>query len=169
MTVRTLVLLRHAKAANPERVADSDRPLTARGHADAAAAGAWLLSRGLRPARVLCSPSRRTRETWHSVRVALGDAGDTAEVVMEPALYHSGAATALDLIRATDPDVDVLVVVGHNPSVSMISAMLDPGTEVDDDGLRTAGLALHSIDGDWADCGPGSAPLTASHTARAGG
>ena len=169
MTVRTLVLLRHAKAANPERVADADRPLTARGHADAAAAGAWLLSRGLRPARVLCSPSRRTRETWHSVRVALGDTGDAAEVVMEPALYHSGAATALDLIRATGPDVDVLVVVGHNPTVSMISAVLDPGAEVDDDGLRTAGLALHSIDGDWTDCGPGSAPLTASHTARAGG
>jgi len=168
MTVRTLVLLRHAKAANPQRVADSDRPLTARGHADAAAAGAWLLSRGLRPARVLCSPSRRTRETWHSVRVALGDAASATEVVMEPALYDSGAASALDLIRATDPDVDVLVVVGHNPTVSMISTMLDPGSDVDD-GLRTAGLALHRIDGDWVDCGPNHAPLTASHTARAGG
>lgn len=168
MTERTLVLLRHAKAANPERMSDSDRPLTARGHADAAAAGAWLLARGLHPARVLCSPSRRTRETWHSVRVALGDAANGAEVVMEPALYDSGAATALDLIRATAPTVDVLVVVGHNPTVSMISTMLHPGTDVED-GLRTAGLALHSVDGDWADCGPGSAPLTASHTARAGG
>jgi phosphohistidine phosphatase len=167
MTVRTLVLLRHAKAANPERVADTDRPLTARGHADSAAAGAWLLSRGLRPARVLCSPSRRTRETWHSVRVALGDAADATEVAMEPALYDSGAATALDLIRATDPEVDVLVVIGHNPTVSMISAVLDPGTDVDDDGLRTAGLAVHSVDGDWADFGPGGAPLTATHTARA--
>jgi phosphohistidine phosphatase len=167
MTVRTLVLLRHAKSAHPEGVADLDRPLTERGHADAAAAGAWLLARGLRPARVLCSPSRRTRETWHSVRVALGAAGDAAEVAMEPALYHSGAATALDLIRATDADVDVLVVVGHNPTVSMISAMLDPGTDVDDDGLRTAGLALHSVDGDWHDFVPGGAPLTAFHTARA--
>jgi phosphohistidine phosphatase len=168
MTVRTLVLLRHAKAANPKRVADSDRPLTARGHADAAAAGAWLLSRGLRPARVLCSPSRRTRETWHSVRVALGDAAGSTDVVMEPELYDSGAASALDLIRATDPAVDVLVVVGHNPTVSMISAILDPGTATDD-GLRTAGLALHSIEGEWADCGPDRAPLTATHTARAGG
>jgi phosphohistidine phosphatase len=140
--------------------------LTARGHADAAAAGAWLLARGLHPARVLCSPSRRTRETWHSVRVALGDTANSAEVVMEPALYDAGAATALDLIRATAPDVDVLVVIGHNPTVSMISAMLDPGTEADD-GLRTAGLALHTIDGDWTDCGPDHAPLTASHTARA--
>jgi phosphohistidine phosphatase len=163
MTVRTLVLLRHAKAANPERVADADRPLTARGHADAAAAGAWLLSRGLRPTRVLCSPSRRTRETWNSVRVAMGS---SAEVVMEQALSVAGAEAALDLIRATGPEVGVLMVVGHNPTVSMISTMLDPGTEVED-GLRTAGLALHSVDGDWDDFGPGGAPLTASHTARA--
>src|SRR5689334_25090071 len=133
MTVRTLVLLRHAKAANPEGLADQDRPLTARGHADAASAGAWLSARTLRPSRVLCSPSRRTRETWHSVRVALGDAADATEVVMDDALYFSGTTAALDLIRATDPDVDVLVVVGHNPTVSMISAALDPGTDVDDD------------------------------------
>ncbi len=168
MTVRTLVLFMHAKAAHTERVADSDRPLTARGHADAAAAGAWLLARGLHPAKVLCSPSRRTRETWHSVRVALGDAANGAEVVMEPALYDSGAAKALGVIRGTAPDVDVLVVVGHNPTVSVISTMLDPGTEVED-GLRTAGLALHSVEGAWADCVPGNAPLTASHTARAEG
>jgi phosphohistidine phosphatase len=166
MTVRTLVLLRHAKSAHPEGVADSDRPLTERGHADAAAAGAWLLSRGLLPSRVLCSPARRTRETWHSVRVALGDAAASAEVVMDPALYDYGATTALDLIRATGPEVDVLMVIGHNPTVSMISDLLDPGADIE---LRTGGLAVHTIDGGWADCGPGNAPLTASHTARAAG
>jgi phosphohistidine phosphatase len=166
MTERTLVLLRHAKSAHPEGVADADRPLTERGHADAAAAGAWLLSRGLRPSRVLCSPARRTRETWNSVRVALGDAASGTEVVMEPALYDYGARTALDLIRATGPEVEVLMVIGHNPTVSMISTLLDPGTDVED-GLRTGGMALHSVDGEWVTCVPGGAPLTASHTARA--
>ena len=85
---------------------------------------------------------------------------------MEPALYDYGATTALNLIRATGPEVGVLMVVGHNPTVSMISTLLDPGTDVED-GLRTAGLALHTVTGDWADCGPGGAPLTVSHTARA--
>jgi phosphohistidine phosphatase len=165
MTVRTLVLLRHAKAANPDRMVDHDRPLTARGHADAAAAGAWLVARGLRPDRVLCSPARRTRETWHSVRVALGD-GAQPEVVLAPALYDSGAAAALELIRATTAAIGVLMVVGHNPTVSAISTILAPDTDVED-GLRTAGMAVHSIDGDWIDCRPGRAPLTATHTARA--
>lgn len=167
MTGRKLVLLRHAKAANPERVADTDRPLTARGHADAAAAGAWLLARGLRPARVLCSPSRRTRETWHGVQVALGDGSAATGVRFDPALYDAGARTVLGLIQETGPEVDVLVVVGHNPTVSMISAILDPGTDPAED-LRTAGLAVHEIDGSWADCVPDRAPRTAVHTARSG-
>jgi phosphohistidine phosphatase len=166
MTVRTLVLLRHAKAANPEGVADHDRPLTARGHADASAVGAWLQSRNLRPDRVLCSPSRRTRETWHSVRVALGDAGVAPELVLAPELYSAGTMAMLELVRASAPSVGVLMVVGHNPTVSMVSVLLDPGTEVED-GLRTAGIALHTVEGDWTDFGPDRAPLTAAHTARA--
>ena len=74
VTTRTLVILRHAKAANPEGVADPDRPLTSRGHADAAAAGAWLAHRDLQPDLVLCSSARRTRETWHGVALALSTA-----------------------------------------------------------------------------------------------
>jgi phosphohistidine phosphatase len=166
MTVRTLVLLRHAKAANPQGAADHDRPLTARGHADASAAGAWLSARNLRPQRVLCSTARRTRETWHSVRVALGDAGATADLVLSPELYSAGTVAMLELIRATSPEVDVLMVVAHNPTVSMVSVLLDPGTEVED-GLRTAGIALHVVDGQWTDFGPDLAPLAAAHTARA--
>jgi phosphohistidine phosphatase len=166
MTVRTLVLLRHAKAANPDGVDDHDRPLTARGHADASAVGAWLSARNLRPSRVLCSTARRTRETWHSVRVALGDAGVSADLVLSPELYAAGTVAMLELIRATSSDVDVLMVVGHNPTVSMVSVLLDPGTEIED-GLRTAGIALHVVDGEWTDFGPDRAPLTAAHTPRA--
>jgi phosphohistidine phosphatase len=72
---RTLVLLRHAKADRPNGVPDVDRPLTERGHADSALAGAWLVKHGYVPDLVLASPSRRTRQTWHSVAVALANAG----------------------------------------------------------------------------------------------
>src|SRR5262249_13960879 len=73
-TSRTLVILRHAKAEAPNRAADLERSLTERGHADAGAAGAWLVARGYLPNLVICSPARRTRQTWHGVAVAL--AGD---------------------------------------------------------------------------------------------
>src|SRR5688572_27313979 len=119
MTVRTLVLLRHAKAAHPDGIADTDRPLTPRGHADAAAAGAWLAKQQLTPDLVLCSPARRTRETWQGVRVAMG-ADPT--VRYERDLYAAGAAELLDLVRATDPAVRTVLVIGHNPTVSVASA-----------------------------------------------
>jgi len=168
MTVRTLVLLRHAKAEHPLRVVDAERPLTPRGHADAAAAGAWLQAQGIRPALVLCSPARRTRETWHGVRVALGTAAAGTAVIFEPALYEADAEELLDLIQETAAEVDVLLVVGHNPVISTLSALLDPSAE-GDDGLRTAGLAVHRVPGGWSGCVRGKAPLTAAHTARAGG
>jgi phosphohistidine phosphatase len=124
------------------------------------------LARNLRPHRVLCSTSRRTRETWHSVRVALGDAAPAPELVLSPELYSAGTAAMLELIRATSPDVGVLMVIGHNPTVSMVSVLLDSGTDAED-GLRTAGMALHVVDGEWTDFGPDQAPLATAHTARA--
>jgi phosphohistidine phosphatase len=60
-----------------------------------------------------------------------------------------------------------VLLIGHNPTVSMLSSLLDRGTDRDSDGLRTSGIAVHAHDGDWAALGPGTAPVTASYTARA--
>jgi phosphohistidine phosphatase len=161
---RTLVLLRHAKADRPNGVADVDRPLTDRGHADSAAAGAWLAKQGYAPDLVLCSPSKRTRQTWHSVAVALARAASPA-VRYERELYDGGAGDLLKAIQTADPAAKVVMVIGHNPSVSLLSEMLDPDSELDSDGLRTCGIAIHAVSGAWS--GLKSAGLTAVHTARA--
>jgi phosphohistidine phosphatase len=164
---RTLVLLRHAKAEHPANVADTERPLTPRGHADAGAAGAWLAAQGVVPDLVLCSPSRRTRETWHAVAMALGGDATGVTAAYDPALYDADSARGLlDLLVATDPAVRVLLLIGHNPTMSALSALLDPkGGEPD--GLRTAGLAVHAVSGDWSALAPGKAKVQAWHTARA--
>src|SRR5436309_742741 len=114
---RMLVILRHAKADRPGGLADLDRPLTERGHADSAAAGAWLAARGYRPDVVLCSPSKRTRQTWHGVAVALSDPAPV--VHYEPALYESGAGEILGLVQAIEPEFGTALVIGHNPTVSL--------------------------------------------------
>ena len=162
MSTKTLVLLRHAKADNPPAVADIDRPLTARGHADAAAAGAWLSHRGFVPDLVVCSPSRRTRETWHGVALALTTAPD---VRYDEEVYAASARELLDLVCAVDDSTDTVLMVGHNPGISELSVLLDDTGDAD--GLRTAGAAVHRFDGHWDECTRGSADLVASHTARA--
>lgn len=173
MSTRTLVILRHAKAANPEGVADPDRPLSDRGHADAAAAGAWLARSGLRPELVLCSPALRTRQTWHGVALGLvEDETDPAsnppapEVRYEPALYGASVRTLLASVRAATPEASTVLLIGHNPGLSALSAALDP-ERADAEGLRTAGIAVHTLTGAWTDLASGDAPLSASHTARA--
>ena len=163
MTERTLVLLRHAKADHPAGVPDQQRPLTARGHADAGAAGAWLARGGLRPDVVICSPAKRTRQTWHGVALAL--AGDPPPVRYEPAVYDGGTQDLLDLVRGVDDAARTVLLIGHNPGVSLLSGLLDPDAPTDSDGLRTSGLAVHRAPR-WADFGRGAGVLAAVHTAR---
>jgi phosphohistidine phosphatase len=171
---RTLIIVRHAKADRPGGVTDLTRPLTGRGHADAAAAGAWLAARGYHPDLVICSPAKRTRQTWHGIAVALaepapqrrGSGAAGPAVRYEPVLYESATGEILQLVNTIEPQVGTALLIGHNPTVSQLSALLDPGAARDSDGLRTSGIAVHRWDGSWRDCAPGTAPLVAAHTAR---
>jgi phosphohistidine phosphatase len=163
MTTRTLVILRHAKAATPEGMPDHERPLTERGHADAASAGSWLSIRGYAPQLVLCSTARRTRETWRGASAAIGG---EPEVRYLDELYAASPRGALAVLKSVPAEVATVLLIGHNPTVSQLSALLDPD-RADPEGLRTTGLAVHTLDTPWARCGPRLAPLAAAHTARA--
>ncbi|MGR6316481.1 histidine phosphatase family protein [Micromonospora soli] len=169
---RTLVLLRHAKAEQSQDDLDAERPLSARGHADAAAAGAWLARHALLPDVVLCSTARRTRQTWHGVALGMtgspdeaGPAGSSPVVRYEPTAYEAQAEQLLELVRAVTPDAGTVLLVAHNPGISLLSALLDP-ERADPDGMRTTDLVVHRPTTDWAALAPGGAPLTARHTAR---
>jgi phosphohistidine phosphatase len=157
------VIVRHAKAARVDAMPDRERPLTPRGHADAGAAGAWLARSGYRPDLVLCSPARRTRETWHDVALAFPSA---ITIRYDDELYASGAGDLLDLVSRLGDDVGTAVLVGHNPAVSALSELLDP-VDADEEGLRTCGIAVHTVDGAWTAYRPQGARLTATYTARA--
>ncbi|MFC6018988.1 SixA phosphatase family protein [Plantactinospora solaniradicis] len=184
---RLLVLLRHAKAERPTTGPDAERPLTARGHADAAAAGAWLGHGGYLPTVVVCSPAKRTRQTWHDAALgmaapptrpvepprdsATAPAGTTRTQSGVPAVrydqrvYHGYAADLLELVRSTDPHATTLLLIGHNPTISELSTLLDP-VHADPDGLRTSGIVVHGIDGEWADVREQAGPIVKWHTAR---
>lgn len=166
MADRTLVLLRHAKAEQPTATADLDRPLTVRGYDDAATAGAWLLAHRLVPDLVICSPARRTRQTWHAAATALGAGATGITAVYEPRVYAAQSARELiEVIAATDAEVERLLMIGHNPTLSTLSALLNRGESAE--ALRPAGIAVHAVDGAWLDIDAGCAPLVRSHTARA--
>ncbi|AEV81083.1 phosphohistidine phosphatase [Actinoplanes sp. SE50] len=173
MTLRTLILLRHAKAETPGEIADFDRSLTDRGMSDADAAGSWLVDERLHPDLVLCSPARRTRQTWQAASLALAQGNSShgalsPEVHYEDQLYYGGRTEVFDLLRAVSDTVRTILLVGHNPTVSEVSALLVPddqwdGVTVE---LKTSGLAVHTGEVPWASSSPGGMRLARRHTAR---
>lgn len=179
MSERRLVLLRHAKAEPPSTMDDLDRPLTAQGHADSAAAGAWLAQARYLPDLVICSPAKRARQTWHGAALGMVEPpvrtsetpvaelpGWAPVVQYQSGVYRGTAQDLLSLIRAAS-EVTTILLVGHNPAVSQLSLLLDPDAGRDSNGLATSGLAVHEVTGEWSNLVAGAAPLTAWHTARA--
>jgi phosphohistidine phosphatase len=136
--MRELILLRHAHAvpAGPGQ-ADIDRPLSAEGLAEAEAAGEWLRARGLAPDRVLCSPARRTRETLEAMMAVVG----YVDQRLEDAIYEATPGT-LAALADRHRDVDRLLLVGHNPGLERLSALLHTGQSGDYRGMPPGGIAL---------------------------
>jgi phosphohistidine phosphatase len=165
---RTIVVMRHAKA---EQVGSTDfeRALAARGRADANAAGVWLGGRGLRPDVALVSAAVRTRETWAAVAAG---AGWDLEPTLDEGLYDAGPETALDLVRGLRDSASTVLVVGHNPSMAYLAALLDDGEGDPSAGAELAGgfptsaLAVFTFDHPWTDLDAASARLAAYHVAR---
>ncbi|MGV6494303.1 SixA phosphatase family protein [Stenotrophomonas rhizophila] len=154
--MRELILLRHAHAeAAGTGQADLDRPLSPIGLAEAEAAGRWLKENNLLPDCVLCSPSRRTRETLEAV---LGITG-FVEKRLEDGVYDATPGTLMGLIEARS-DVDRLLVVGHNPGLEQLVALLSEGTSSDYRGMPPGGIAVLAFDRE-ASIEPGEASLTA--------
>ncbi|WP_433389050.1 SixA phosphatase family protein [Micromonospora sp. KLBMP9576] len=169
---RTLVLLRHARAELPGETPDVRRPLSARGRADAAAAGGWLARHDLLPDVVVCSAARRTRETWHDVAMGMtgsptegGSAGPAPVVRYEADAYEADPEDLLTLLRSVDPAARTVLLIAHNPGISLLSALLDP-ERADQNGMRTSDVVVHRLSVDWPEIGPRKAPISDRHTAR---
>ena len=122
--MRTLYLLRHAKSSwSDPTLADHERPLSPRGRRDAKRIADHIRRLGIAPALVLCSTSRRTRETLELVRPAL----DAATVSLEPELYAASADTLLERLHAVPGEVASVMLIGHNPGLEDLARFLASG------------------------------------------
>jgi phosphohistidine phosphatase len=166
---KVLMLFRHAKAEHVPGKSDVERELTARGRRDAEAAGAWLHEQGLGAELVLCSFAVRTRQTWQHAEAG-GACGEEVEYLEQ--LYAGGVDGVLQSIREDSNDAQVLLVVGHNPSMAALASMLSEGDgsrdahEVLAAGFPTSSVAVLRYSGKWADLAPGTAALERCHVCR---
>lgn len=150
-----LILLRHAEAVPIETAGDDQqRPLSARGEQEAQAAGLWLAAHGIRPERVLCSPTRRTDET---TRLALAAIDDAPVPQMATEIYGASPGELLALLDQHG-DAGTVMLVGHNPGFERLVALLVEGRSDDFRGMPPGALAVLHLDGTLE---PGNARLDA--------
>jgi phosphohistidine phosphatase len=166
---RTLVLLRHAKAEQVPGKPDHDRELTDRGRRDATAAGRWLHDQGVVAELVICSTSKRTRQTWE---YAARGGAHTEFVEYRRAVYQNGSGGVLETIHEDAGEVRTLVVVGHAPSIPDLASGLTDGQGSHDahvamgEGFPTCGLAVLRFPGEWSDLEQGDCSLERFHVCR---
>jgi len=166
---RQLVVIRHAKTAEPGSHPDHERALTERGHADARAMGEWLKEQGIRVDLVLCSTAVRTRETWADI---VESSGRGALVEHDERIYNASVQRLLDALAEEGRSARSIALVGHAPGVPALAATLTEGAAADpdaptlDEGFPTCTAAVLEIAASWKELAPGTARLVAVHTAR---
>jgi len=115
-----LILWRHAEAE--DGVPDTARRLTPKGEKQAQKVAKWLKERIEVPMRVLVSPAVRTRQTASALtnkfetRDEVG-VSTSAQQVLRAAGYPNAAGT--------------MIVVGHQPTLGRVAALLLTGEEAE--------------------------------------
>ncbi|MDO5663596.1 MAG: phosphohistidine phosphatase SixA [Brachybacterium sp.] len=136
---RMLLLLRHGKA-EPAAEQDHQRDLAAKGRDQARLVGDYLAAQGVRPDLVLVSDAERTRQTWENVQAAMPDHG--GEVDIREEIYHGGPAQVVELLREVPAEKRVVLVVGHEPTMSVLGHLLASDDESDPGAIAQARLGL---------------------------
>ena len=159
MSERTLILLRHAKSDWSGDEPDIARPLANRGRRQAPDAGRWLAASMERIDLAVVSPAVRARSTWDLVSAEL----DVAPPMrIDDRVYGASDRELLTVIRELADDVHAVVVVGHNPGIEDLGALLT-GEMVP---MPTSALGVIRVSGSWSTTHPGSATLVASGRLR---
>lgn len=138
--MKRLLLLRHAHAEKPQGRADIDRPLSARGRAEALDAAQSIALAQLTCDAVMSSPALRARETAVIVAAQL-DLVDALQ--FEPALYLGSPEALLGPLRHCPDLVGTLLIVGHNPGLSELAQSFNGDAARIE--LRTAGLCAITL------------------------
>lgn len=117
-----LFLVRHAEA-EPMRVADSQRALTARGHQQSAETAQWLAMSVQQPCMLISSPYQRAMETAAAIQRVLPQATWQVAEHLTPENVISQAVLELEAVANSE----IVIVVSHMPVIAGLAGWLEHG------------------------------------------
>ena len=136
--MKTLILVRHAKADNPNSsMHDFDRTLSRCGGRDADVIAKRLAGSGVQADALISSPAVRALSTAEFFAAEL-----RLPVQTDARIYEAGVSELLAVVRGLDDSHSTVVLVGHNPGISEFLRYLTDENYAD---LPTAGLVTVSL------------------------
>lgn len=121
----SLILFRHGKSDwDAPFDLDHDRPVAKRGREAAKCMGKMLRDAGEVPELVVTSSAVRARET---LRYAAQAGNWDSEIRVEPVLYDTTPDAVLAWLNTIDTRTERLLLVGHEPTWSMLASELVGG------------------------------------------
>lgn len=143
--MKTLVIMRHALAQRGGR--DFERALDQRGREQACLQAARLKEAVGAIDVAVTSGAVRTKQTLEALRSGGLNVGRDVEV---PELYSGSWRESLAQLRTLDANAESVLVIGHEPTVSVMTAMLARDTSPSGDGLGFGFSAAQFVWGEVA-------------------
>ncbi len=117
--MKQLLLLRHAEASFSQGL-DLERRLTLKGKEKSARLGQELAKKGFFVDLMYCSEAARTQETAEIVKKYIS----IREEVITRKIYNSDLNGLIELLEDTPETVESCLLVGHNPTISLLLSHL---------------------------------------------
>lgn len=139
------MIMRHGKSDwDTDAQSDHARPLANRGVLSAERMGEVIRDLGTIPGLVISSTAVRARATAELARIT---GGWPSRLILEDDLYGASPRGALEVVERYAGDCERVMIVGHEPTWSMLIRQLTGGSCV----VRTATVAdieIHASDWD---------------------
>ena len=145
--IKQLLLIRHAKAEQILIGKDFARQLTERGHEDCKTMCERLKKLEFTADSILTSSAARTIQTAENFAKKMHWNHKILQAV--PEFYNADHSVLFNAIAKSDDKLSSLVIVAHNPGISILYNLL---TREDNFDLPTCGMALFFLDSiHWED------------------
>ena len=126
--MKTLIIIRHAKAETAFTLNDFDRSLNDRGKADAPVM-AKRLHKKVKIDAFVSSPAKRTKKTAQFFADAYGS--DEKDIVYASALYQAPASVFFEVVSELDDRFNSVAIFAHNPGITNFANELVPEMKLD--------------------------------------
>ena len=116
--MKKLFIARHAKSSWSEEKEDFDRGLKKRGISNAPFMAEKIISRRANIDKIISSSSKRTKKTTKLFNEVFKI--NEANIEYTRDLYLASPKKLISIIKDTDDSVDELMIVAHNPAVTLV-------------------------------------------------